>query len=168
MIIWNGCIEFVEIRGEGGNGACLQPEEPALRIDGPLHIEVVANTLRSLSRPCSKGVDLRIIDDLLIMNDIPRYDPPLLVEAEVVGGHLPADQSLPEALHVVDAAGGVDFRIVETVGGETTWEVTLEVAERNHERVDAVYDLVLALLLPTADDGSAAFEASTGLPIAIA
>lgn len=67
---------------------------------------------------------------------------------------------LPEALHVVDAAGGVDYQMVETVGGETTWEVTLEVAERNHERVDAVYDLVLALPLPAGADGSAAYEAS--------
>jgi hypothetical protein len=66
---------------------------------------------------------------------------------------------LPGALYVVEAAGGVDYQAVETSGSETTWEVTLEVAERNHERVDAVYDLVLALPLPAGADGSAAFEA---------
>lgn len=84
---------------------------------------------------------------------------------QLVGGGTLADLEssqggLPEALHVVDAAGGVDYQIVETVGGGTTWEVTLEVAERNHERVDAVYDLVLALPLPAGADGSAAYEAS--------
>jgi hypothetical protein len=66
---------------------------------------------------------------------------------------------LPQALHVVDAAGGVDFQLLETAVGVATWEVTLEVAERSHERVDAVYDLVLALPLPAAADGGAAFEA---------
>jgi hypothetical protein len=84
---------------------------------------------------------------------------------QLMGGGTLADLEssqggLPEALHVVDAAGGVDYRMVETVGGETTWEVTLEMAERNHERVDAVYDLVLALPLPVEADGKAAFEAS--------
>jgi hypothetical protein len=34
----------------------------------------------------------------------------------------------------------------------------MEVEERNHERVDAVYDLVLALPVPARYDGIAAFE----------
>jgi hypothetical protein len=51
---------------------------------------------------------------------------------------------LPAALHVVDAAGGVEYR-ASSAGG---WEVEVRVAERPHERVDAVYDLVLALPLP--------------------
>ena len=67
---------------------------------------------------------------------------------------------LPDALYLVDAAGGVDFQLIETLGGESTWEATLEVAERNHERVYAVYDMVLALPLPVAADGSDAFEPS--------
>jgi hypothetical protein len=51
---------------------------------------------------------------------------------------------LPTALHVVEAAGGVEYR--STSAGR--WEVEVRVAERPHERVDAVYDLVLALPLP--------------------
>jgi hypothetical protein len=51
---------------------------------------------------------------------------------------------LPTALHVVDAAGGVEYRRA-TAG---SWEVEVRVAERPHERLDAVYDLVLALPLP--------------------
>ena len=89
---------------------------------------------------------------------------PTYYEQLVAGGSLADLESrqggLPEALHVVDAAGGLDFRMLETTGGEATWEVNLEVAERNHERVDAVYDLVLALPLPSEADGRAAFEAS--------
>jgi hypothetical protein len=51
---------------------------------------------------------------------------------------------LPSALHVVEAAGGVAYRQV----GTGAWQVNVDVAERPHERVDAVYDLVLALPLP--------------------
>jgi hypothetical protein len=51
---------------------------------------------------------------------------------------------LPTALHVVEAAGGVEYRS----DAPGAWEVAVTVAERPHERVDAVYDLVLALALP--------------------
>jgi len=50
---------------------------------------------------------------------------------------------LPRRLHVVDAAGGVSYRADGSRG-----RVTLRLDERPHERVDAVYDLVLALPLP--------------------
>jgi hypothetical protein len=55
-----------------------------------------------------------------------------------------ASGGLPTSLYVVDAAGGVAYR----AHGDGAWEVRVEVAERPHERVDAVYDLVLALPLP--------------------
>jgi hypothetical protein len=58
------------------------------------------------------------------------------------GGAAPG--GLPAALHVVEAAGGVAYRSE----GAGAWEVEVAVAERPHERVDAVYDLVLALALP--------------------
>jgi hypothetical protein len=64
---------------------------------------------------------------------------------------------LPSSLHVVEAAGGVEYRVLGEDAGTATWEVSLEVEERNHERVDAVYDLVLALPLPASSDGIAAF-----------
>jgi hypothetical protein len=55
-----------------------------------------------------------------------------------------ASGGLPSSLYVVDAAGGVTYHAL----GNGTWEVAVEVAERPHERVDAVYDLVLALPMP--------------------
>jgi hypothetical protein len=55
-----------------------------------------------------------------------------------------AAAGLPSALHVVEGAGGVAYRPL--AAGRV--EVRLELAERPHERVDAVYDLVLALALP--------------------
>jgi hypothetical protein len=55
-----------------------------------------------------------------------------------------ASGGLPSSLYVVDGAGGVTYRPL----GDGAWEVSVEVAERPHERVDAVYDLVLALPLP--------------------
>jgi hypothetical protein len=55
-----------------------------------------------------------------------------------------APGGLPAALHVVEAAGGVRYR---SLGGGA-WRVEVQVAERPHERVDTVYDLVLALPLP--------------------
>lgn len=54
------------------------------------------------------------------------------------------ETGLPGALHVVPAAGRVSYRRVR---GER-WKVSIEVDARPHERVDAVYDLVLALALP--------------------
>jgi hypothetical protein len=65
---------------------------------------------------------------------------------------------LPTALHVVEAAGGIEYQVLSEDASSVTWQVSLEVAERNHERVDAVYDLVLALPLPADTDGVAAFE----------
>jgi hypothetical protein len=55
-----------------------------------------------------------------------------------------APGGLPSALHVVEAEGGVEYRS-DRPG---SWEVAVTVAERPHERLDAVYDLVLALALP--------------------
>jgi hypothetical protein len=55
-----------------------------------------------------------------------------------------ASGGLPSSLYVVDAAGGVTYRSL----GDGAWQVDVAVARRPHERVDAVYDLVLALPLP--------------------
>jgi hypothetical protein len=57
-------------------------------------------------------------------------------------------QGLPTGLHVVEAAGGAAYRSL----GDGTIEVTVTVGERPHERVDALYDLVLALPLPIGFD----------------
>jgi hypothetical protein len=83
-------------------------------------------------------------------------------EAVVGSGDIAAFENqaggLPTALHVVEAAGDVEYRVLSEGADSRTWEVALEVEERNHERVDAVYDLVLALPLPASSDGIAAFE----------
>jgi hypothetical protein len=50
---------------------------------------------------------------------------------------------LPSSLRSVDASGAVEYR-----GEGSQRSVTLTMDERPHERVDAVYDLVLALPLP--------------------
>jgi hypothetical protein len=55
-----------------------------------------------------------------------------------------AAEGLPTELHVVDGNGGVRYRSV----GEGRYKVRVEVARRPHERVDVLYDLVLALPLP--------------------
>jgi hypothetical protein len=55
-----------------------------------------------------------------------------------------ASGGLPASLYAIEGAGGVVYRPL----GNGAWEVSVEVAERPHERVDAVYDLVLALPLP--------------------
>jgi hypothetical protein len=68
-------------------------------------------------------------------------DPDALAAATADGA---ASGGLPSALHVVEAKGGVRYRSL----GNGSFEVSIEVASRPHERVDAVYDLVLALPLP--------------------
>jgi hypothetical protein len=55
-----------------------------------------------------------------------------------------ASGGLPTSLFVMEAEGAVRYRSL----GNGASEVSLELAERPHERVDAVYDLVLALPLP--------------------
>jgi hypothetical protein len=58
---------------------------------------------------------------------------------------------LPTSLYVVDAEGSVLY----TDLGDGAWQANVEVAERPHERVDAVYNLVLALPLPLGSRASA-------------
>lgn len=55
---------------------------------------------------------------------------------------------LPGSLHVVDAAGGTEYRELGRTAEESSWEVVVEIESRPHERVKAVYDLILALALP--------------------
>jgi len=62
-----------------------------------------------------------------------------------------ASGGLPTSLFVVDAQGGVAYRDL----GNGAWQVQLEMAERPHEHVDAVYDLVLALPLPVGSSSRA-------------
>ena len=70
------------------------------------------------------------------------------VEASTATKDGAASGGLPTSLYAVDAAGSVVYRAL--AGG--AWEVRIDVAERPRERVDAVYDLVLALPLPVGSE----------------
>lgn len=62
-----------------------------------------------------------------------------------------ASGGLPTSLYVVDAQGGVAYRNL----GNGAWQLELTMVRRPHERVDAVYDLVLALPLPVGSSSDA-------------
>jgi hypothetical protein len=62
-----------------------------------------------------------------------------------------ASGGLPTALYAVEGAGGVSYR--ELAPG--SWQVDIAVAPRPHERVDAIYDLVLAIPLPVGSSSEA-------------
>jgi len=57
-----------------------------------------------------------------------------------------APAGLPSSLYVVPAKGSISYRD----HGDGDWTVSVTMAERPHEKLDAVYDLVLALPLPLA------------------
>lgn len=56
--------------------------------------------------------------------------------------------TLPSELHVLEADGRVEYRLLSSHANATEWELLVEVAERPHERVDAVYEVIAALALP--------------------
>lgn len=58
---------------------------------------------------------------------------------------------LPSQLHVAEGEARVVYRRTGEASAGATWEVRVEGFARRHERVDAVYDLILVLPLP--DDG---------------
>lgn len=66
---------------------------------------------------------------------------------------------LPAALHVADAAAVARYRVAGEQAGQQIWELRIEDFVRRHERVDAIYDMVLVLPLPVAKDGRDGFEA---------
>jgi len=82
-----------------------------------------------------------------------------------VGGHWAGHEmegtgaGLPESLHVVEGQGSASYERLAEHEGRAEWELRIEVAERPHERVDAVYDLVLAVPLPRDGAGRALFSA---------
>jgi hypothetical protein len=68
------------------------------------------------------------------------------------------DASVPTALHVEDGLAIVEYRSRPQADGRTAWDVRVSGFERNHERIDAVYDMVLVLPLPVDGSGRPAFE----------
>jgi hypothetical protein len=65
---------------------------------------------------------------------------------------------LPSGLHLVDAGGSVTYELREFGPELDRWEVQIVVAKRPHERVDAVYDLLLVLPLPANAQGAPSFR----------
>jgi len=66
--------------------------------------------------------------------------------------------ALPQALQIVDASATAQFSPVGVAGDQRVWELRIDGFSRNHERVDAVYDMVLVLPLPAGPDGRDAFQ----------
>ena len=90
--------------------------------------------------------------------------PPTTYYEDVLGGasaqaFASAEPGLPSELHVVQGSATVEYRVVDDDGETTTWDVVLKGFNRPHERVDAVYDLILALPLPADAAGAGAFQA---------
>ncbi|MEE8557911.1 MAG: hypothetical protein V3T14_08500, partial [Myxococcota bacterium] len=65
-------------------------------------------------------------------------------------------QNLPTSLHIVESTGTVAYAAEETGDGDMAWTVTLQLS-RPHERIDAVYHVVLVLPLPADGAGGDAF-----------
>ena len=59
-----------------------------------------------------------------------------------------AEPGLPTELFVVDGSATLAYHVVSDDGETTEWEALVRDFARPHERVDAVYDLILALPLP--------------------
>jgi len=70
----------------------------------------------------------------------------------------PAAQ-VPTSLAIVDASATAQFTALSLVGDRREWQLQLSGFSRRHERVDAVYDMVLVLPLPALADGRDGFQA---------
>jgi hypothetical protein len=76
-----------------------------------------------------------------------------IVGTESAASLASAAPELPTALFIEDATAKATYERVTK--GE--WELRIDGFHRNHERVDAIYDMVLVLALPVAPDGSDGF-----------
>jgi hypothetical protein len=68
------------------------------------------------------------------------------------------DAGVPTALHVEDGLAIAEYRRRPRADGRAGWDLRISGFERNHERIDAVYDIVLVLPLPVDASGRPAFE----------
>lgn len=64
-----------------------------------------------------------------------------------------AAPELPSALFIEEADATATYERL----GDGHWELRIDGFHRNHERVDAIYDMILLLALPAAPDGGDAF-----------
>jgi hypothetical protein len=70
-----------------------------------------------------------------------------------------AEAGHPVATVMEDTSATLRYEVTSTAPDQVVWQVALEDFARPHERVDAVYDLVLVLPLPADANGKKAFRA---------
>lgn len=78
-----------------------------------------------------------------------------VVGAASVAALASAEPTLPSGL-AIDDAGATAAYLAQPSGG---WELRIEDFLRNHERVEAIYDMVLVLPMPVTPEGGDAFTA---------
>jgi hypothetical protein len=76
-----------------------------------------------------------------------------VVGSQSVAALASAAPELPGALHIEDSGAAASYAPL----GDGGWELRITGFHRNHERVDAIYDMVLVLALPAAPDGGDGF-----------
>ncbi|HTF33129.1 MAG TPA: hypothetical protein VK714_05430 [Myxococcota bacterium] len=64
---------------------------------------------------------------------------------------------VPTALAIANCSATVEYLHTAQPDGSVEWDALVQGFQRNHERVNAVYDMVFVLPLPTAPSGAAAF-----------
>ena len=67
------------------------------------------------------------------------------------------EASLPGAVQVSESVGYVSYAVVGSGDDEQQWLVKMRGLSRNHEQVDAIYQVILALPMPVNRDGGDAF-----------
>ena len=67
---------------------------------------------------------------------------------------------LPTSLHFSDSSATVQYISVQTEADRIDWTLKIRGLTRNHERVDAVYQIIAVLPLPQGADGKDAFQAT--------
>jgi hypothetical protein len=97
----------------------------------------------------------RAVDGYLVDPEAPTYFEAQF-ESSALAPTANPDDGLPTALHVSDSSATVEYRAGL---GESSveWQVKLTGLERRHEKVDAVYQVILLLPLPVDADGRDAF-----------
>ena len=66
--------------------------------------------------------------------------------------------AVPSTLQVADSDASLQFTPLAAASDHCDWQLHIEGFQRNHERVDAVYDMVLVVPLPVGATGRDAFQ----------
>ncbi|HME71607.1 MAG TPA: hypothetical protein VKM54_17305 [Myxococcota bacterium] len=80
-----------------------------------------------------------------------------IVGSQPVAALESASPGLPTNLAIDNSSATVEYRHTAQPDGSVRWDVLVQGFQRNHERVNAVYDMVFVLPLPVAPSGAAAF-----------